>query len=136
VTKKVITWLLFGVGSAVVPLLVSGIIYANHDQLTEYSLTWEHGELVLISMTLLITAAGELLAHESRFGLTKIFVLGLSGILILIACVWYVDVWKSLVSHEKFRQDFLKTWSPAFFFICLFNSSACIMLSKGSEPYR
>jgi len=130
---RVLAWILFGVGSAVLPLLLAGIVLLDHDKLSSPAMTWEHGELLLISMTLLIAAVGELILAETQLKRTKIVLVAAAGFLIRIASVWYMDVWASLISGQPFRQEFVRAASPWFFLFALFNSGACIMLSIRKE---
>ena len=128
---RLVIWLLFGVGSAVLPLLLSGIVIFNHGQFSEISDTWSRGELLLlVSMTLLIASLGELVVYETGFARVKALLTVISGFLIIVSAVWYMDSFGSMISQQQFKQDFLRNWSPWFFLFALINATVCIMLPK------
>ena len=57
---RLLIWLLFGVASAVLPLFLTGIIMFDHGRFLHWSDTWARGELILVSMTLLLRVARRL----------------------------------------------------------------------------
>jgi hypothetical protein len=125
---RLVIWLVFGVGSGVLPLLLSGLVIFNHGEFTGVSDTWSRGELVRISMTLLIASLGELVLYETRFPKVKSLMTVISGFLIIVSAVWYMDSFGSSISHQSFKETFLRHWSPWFFSFSLLNVTACIML--------
>lgn len=132
---KLLTWLVFGVGAALLPLVLAAVVLFNHDLLKSPSATWERGELLLISMTLLIAALGELVVNETAFKRIKIVIIASSGFLLFVSAIWYMDVWGSIILGQEFKREFLKQWSPWFFVFSLINA-ACIMLPKRSGKER
>jgi hypothetical protein len=133
---RLLIWLLFGVGSAVLPLFLSGIVIFNHGQFAGVSDTWSRGELLLVAMTLLITSLGELVVYETGFPRVKALLTVISGFLIIVSAVWYMDSFGSMISQQRFKQDFLRHWSPWFFSFSLINATVCIMLPKRDGPIR
>jgi hypothetical protein len=127
---RLLIWLLFGVASAVLPLLLAGIVIFNHGQFSSVSDTWSHGELLLVSMTLLMASLGDLIVYETDFPRVKAFVTVISLFLIIVSAVWYMDSFGNVISHQQFKQEFLRSWSPWFFLFSLINATVCIMLPK------
>jgi hypothetical protein len=127
---RLLIWLVFGVGSAVLPLFLSGLIIFDRGLFSSVSDTWSRGELVLISMTLLIAALGDLVVYAAEFPKVKALMTITSGFLILVSAVWYMDVFGNIISRQRFKEDFLRHWSPLFFIFALINATVCIMLPK------
>jgi len=128
---RLLIWLLFGVGSAVLPLLLTGIIMFDHDKFKQVSDTWSGGELILISMTLLMASLGDLIVYESKYPPVKALITVISFFLIIVAAVWYMDVFSGLITvGRSLKEDFLRVWSPWFFAFSLTTATVCIMLPK------
>jgi hypothetical protein len=133
---RLLIWLLFGVASAVLPLLLVGMVMFNHEQFQRVSDTWSRGELLLISMTLLMTALGDLIVYETDFPRVKALITVISFFLIIVSAVWYMDSFGRMLSNQPFKQPFLRDWSPWFFVFSLINATVCIMLPKRSDTTR
>lgn len=130
---KLMIWLLFGVASAILPLFLSGIVLFNHNKYLDLTDTWSHGELLLVSMTLLMASLGELIVYHTFYLKVKAFITGIGFILVIICAVWYMDTFSELLSGVPTKQDFLRKWSPYFFGFCLTIATVCIMLPKEPE---
>ena len=127
---RLLIWLLFGVCSAVLPLLLVGIIMVDHEKLKYLSDTWSNGELILISMTLLFASLGDLIVYESKYPPVKALATVISFFLIIVAAVWYMDVFSGIITGARLKDGFLRTWSPWFFAFSLTTATVCIMLPK------
>lgn len=129
-------WILFGVASAILPLVLAGIVLFNHDKFERISDAWSNGELLLISMTLLMASLGDLIVYESPFPGVKALVTVISLFLIIVSAVWYMDIFAALLNKQSFKQEFLRSWSPWFFAFSLTNATVCIMLPKKDDTTR
>ncbi len=128
---RLTVWVLFGACSAVLPLVLIGIVMFDHDKLVEISDTWSHGELLLIAMTLLMASLGDLIVYESVFPKIKALIIIISIFLIIVSAVWYSDSFSGMLTGGKpLKGAFLRKWSPWFFGFSLINASVCIMLPK------
>jgi cell division protein FtsW (lipid II flippase) len=128
---RLLIWLLFGVCSAVLPLVLAAIVMFDHDKFERLSDTWGHGELLLIAMTLLLASLGDLIVYESVYPKVKTLITVISFFLIIVSAVWYMDIFGVLLSGGKApKEEFLRKWSTWFFGFCLINATVCIMLPK------
>lgn len=128
---RLILWILFGVGSAVLPLLLTGIVMFDHGKYHTVSDTWSGGELLLVSMTLMMASLGELIAYESKYPQVKAFISAIALFLIVVSAVWYMDTFGSIMAGGVRPQEpFLRAWSLSFFGFCLTTATVCVMLPK------
>jgi hypothetical protein len=117
---RLLIWLLFGVCSAVLPLLLTGIIMFDHDKFKQVSDTWSGGELILISMTLLMASLGDLIVYESKYPPVKALTTVISFFLIIVAAVWYMDVFSGLITTGRsLKGGFSQGVVPVVFRILL-----------------
>lgn len=72
--------------------------------------------------------------YESKYPKVKIFVTVISLFLIIVAAVWYIEIYRGTMDCNKFnKEEFLRKWSPLFFAFSLTNATVCIMLPKREE---
>lgn len=130
---RLLIWLLFGVASAVLPLFLTGIIMFDHGRFLHWSDTWARGELILVSMTLLLASLGDLIVYGTPFPKVKALTIVLSFFVIIISAVWYMDIFGGLLDGQIYRQEFVRNWSPGFFAFSLTIATVCLILPKIEE---
>ena len=130
---RILIWLLFGVASAILPLFLTAIVMFDHGRFAHWSDTWSRGELILISMTLLLASLGDLVVYGTPYPKAKALLTVAAFFLIIIAAVWYMDVFGGLLGGQVYKQEFLRHWSPWLFTLSLTSAAFCIMLPKIKE---
>ena len=130
---RILIWLLFGVASAILPLFLTAVVMFDHGRLVQWSDTWSHGELILVSMTLLLSTAGDLIVYDTKFPLTKALTTFASFFMIIISAVWYMDLFTGLLIGQVYKQDMLRHLSPGFFLFSLTVAAVCVILPKIKE---
>ena len=130
---RILIWLLFGAASAILPLFLTAIVMFDHGRFVQWSDTWSRGELILISMTLLLASFGDLIVYGTPFPKVRAFITLISIFLIIVAAVWYMDIFGGLLDGLTYKQEFLRYWSPWFFAFSLTSAAVCVMLPKIEE---
>ena len=102
---RILIWLLFGVASAVLPLFLTAIVMFDHDRFVHWSDTWSRGELILISMTLLLASFGDLIVYGTTFPQIRALITLVSFFMIIISAVWYMDIFGGLLDG-LYKQEF------------------------------
>jgi hypothetical protein len=130
---RILIWLLFGVASAVLPLFLTAVVMFDHGRLAHWSDTWSHGELILVSMTLLLASLGDLIVYDTKFRMTKALTTFTSFFMIIISAVWYMDLFAGLLDGQVYKQEVLRHLSPVFFLSSLTVAAVCVILPKVKE---
>lgn len=114
---------------SLLPLMLTAITLSNHGKLERWSITWERGEFLLISATLLIAALGEMVASGNHMIKTKICVTTIVLLMAIGLCSWYGSIVESMIMKEEYALDAVIYYSPRVFAFSLLASLACVMLS-------
>ena len=128
---RILIWLLFGVASAVLPLFLAAIVMFDHGRFVQWSDTWSRGADP-ISMTLSWLPSAIWSSTERHIRKRKRCTVA-AFFLIIIAAVWYMDVFGGLLGGQVDKQEFLRHWSPWLFTLSLTSAAFCIMLPKIKE---
>lgn len=132
--EKIVKWICFSGIVSLLPLVLTGVILANHEHLDSLSLTWERGEFVLIAATLLIAALGDLITSENKHMRKTKMATGLIVMFCaIILCCWYGSIVESLIAGEKYAKAAVITYSPFFYIFSLFSSLGCLILSAPTQ---
>lgn len=130
----VLKWLLFSGCVSLLPFLYPCVALMNHEKFTRFGVVWERGEFLLVSITILITSLGDLVACDNhRLLKTKLFVIGCCILIVLGLCAWYGSIVESLVTGQTYAVNAVTFYSPIAFGVSIAGSLACVMLSHKPE---
>ena len=71
--------------------------------------------MLIVAMTLLITSLGELVVYETGFPRVKALLTMISGFLIIVSAVWYMDSFGSMISQQRFKRIRITAWIISMF---------------------
>jgi len=90
-----------------------------------------HGALLIVTVTICATAAGELV-HDSSplFGTLKVIMAGAAILLALLAALWYADVVATSLDASRLDANFVSSGSITAFTSAVIVSSICVGLAE------
>lgn len=128
--EKLVTWLMFSVALAVVPLAAAGVIRATRELPYDLPTLCAQGELLLIAAGLCAAATGELFGSTLRFRILKLAVGGATVAILFFAAIYFANVVSFRDAKVSLSTAVIYQTSVTVFFSALVASGACVCLSK------
>lgn len=128
--EKLVTWLIFSVLLAVVPLAATAVFQATRDLPYDLPTLTAQGELLLVAASLCAAATGELFASGSRARVVKLIAGGAAVVVLLFAAIYFASVVSARQAGVPMNIIVIYHTSLAVFAGAFVASGSCVALSK------
>jgi uncharacterized membrane protein len=131
IREKLLRWALFGVIFALLPITFNFLSAVTRNQAIAVSSLASHGELLLISVSISAAAAGELFGREEgHMRSFRLFVVGMSFIIVCVASLWFADIASAVRTNEAINEGAVAVGSGIIFLSSIMTAGCCIALSE------
>jgi hypothetical protein len=128
---KVVRWSIFSVAFALLPIGVNGLSAATRNRGIAYDDLVGRGELLLVTAAIAAASAGELFGDkESRLRTTRLFLVGMSFLVVCLSSYWFADIAAGLQSNQVLDRYVIATGSSAVFIFAFIISACSIIVSE------
>jgi uncharacterized membrane protein len=116
VREKLLRWAFFGLVFAVLPIIFNAVSAVTRNQDISLYVLLSHGELLLVSAGIAAASGGELFgSEESRFRQTRLFLVGMSFLIVCAASLWFADIAAANRANEILNRGFVAIGQLAVF---------------------
>jgi hypothetical protein len=131
VGEGLLRWILFSVSFSTLPLAFNYLSGITRNQPIGYVSLVGRGELLIVSVAIAAAGAGDLFGRAELIHRNyRLFVVGMSFIIVCLASLWFADIANALREGQLIDQIVVARGSTIVFCASVVNSACCIVLSE------
>jgi hypothetical protein len=128
--EKLVTWFVFSVVLALVPLFAAAAFQSSRAQPFDLRALVAQGELLLVAAGICAAATAELFGSSARLRALKLLVGGATIALLLFAAIYFASIVTARESKVALDVAVVYQTSIVVFVSAFFTAGACVTLSK------
>lgn len=131
IRERLLRWAMFGVIFAILPILFNFLSAITRSQDIAVNSLIARGELLIVSVSISAAAAGELFGREEgQLRSFRLFLVGMSFIIVCVASLWFADIAGAVRAHESINESAVAIGSVIVFLSSITTAGCCIVLSE------
>jgi hypothetical protein len=128
--ERLLRWLAFVVIFSTMPLVFAALSSATQKNSISFADLVGHGELLLLSVMIAASSAGELFATYSReFRTTRLILIAMSFLIMCLSSLWYADVWNATRNNIPLNDSAVVGGSLTIYLCSVITGGCCIAIS-------
>ena len=129
--EKVVRWLLFGVGIAIVPICLNYLTLSGRGVSPSFTMLISRGELLLVAAVISAEAISRLIGSEKKRGIRKVLAGGGCIIILFLCAGWFASISADLATGNHVDAQVVTYNSIWMFMFALISGGSCVALEEG-----